>query len=139
MDISKFTEQTKKIADLRILEAEKASDKKKVTEELEIAEKEMISMLTEANLPSFKSEYGNVFISHRLSVKTPKTPEDRAVFFNYLRLEGVFDSMITVNSATLNSFYKAQIEEAKARGEDDFEIPGLTEVTVEQNLAFRRS
>lgn len=136
--VEQLTRQCQKIADLRWEESQLSMTKKKITEELEIAEKEMLEMLTASNLKNFKSSAGLVSITHRTSVKTPKTEEDRQAFFEFLKSKGLYDSMISVNSATLNSFYKAEFEEAKERGDDDFEIPGIKEVTIDQNLSFRR-
>lgn len=136
--VDQLTRQCQKIADLRWEESQLSMTKKKVTEELELAEKEMLEMLNQSGLKNFKSPVGTVSISHRTSVKTPKTEEDRQAFFEYLKSKGLYDTMISVNSATLNSFYKAEFEEAKERGDDDFEIPGIKEVTIDQNLSFRR-
>lgn len=63
------------------------------------------------------------------SVSMPKNHDDREAFFNYLRERGVYDTYITVNSQSLNAFYKVEREEAEKRGEDMvlFHIPGLPE------------
>lgn len=112
---------------------------KNATSKTEEAEARMLAMLEASNLKNFRSDDGLVSVGYRTSVRTPKTPEDRKALFDYLQKIGVYDQMITVNSQTLNSFYKEELEKAKEAGADDFEIPGLNEVTIAPILSFRRS
>lgn len=127
-----------KIDELRRKEAEAKLIVKGISEELEKAEHTMIEVLSDNGMTSYKSPVGTCSISFRTSVKVPKTDTDRQAFFQYLRDKGVYDSMITVNSQTINSFYKAELELAKEAGDDSFSIPGLSEVTLNQVLSFRR-
>jgi hypothetical protein len=46
--------------------------------------------------------------------------------------------MISVNSQTLNSFAKKELEAAKETGDIDFKIPGLGEPTLTEMIALRR-
>jgi hypothetical protein len=131
--------QVARIRELRETESKVNEMKKEVSSLLEIEEGKMLSMLEQSGLPNFKCDFGSVGVTHRLSVKTPKTPEDRAAFFSFLKQLGLFDSMITVNSQTLNSFYKDQFEQAKAQGKDDFKIPGINEETMTAILSFRKA
>lgn len=136
--IQEMEQIVQEIAELRSQEAQASLAKKGITEKLEAAELKMITILTEAGIPSFRGSSGLVSISHRTSVKTPKTLEDREKFFSYLKERGVYDSMISVNSQTLNSFYKSEIELAQQEGRDGFEVPGLNEVTIQETLSFRK-
>ncbi len=138
MNIETLKAQMKKIVELRTAEAQAAAIKTEAYKELEIAENEMVQMLIDAQLPNFRSEHGLASVSYRTSVKTPKTPEDKAAFYAYLKEKGLYDQMISVNSATLNSFFKDALETAKREGKDDFVVPGLGEVTVTPNLSFRK-
>ncbi len=131
--------QVARIKELRDLETEINNTKKALTAQLDEAEGKMMAMLEESQLKNFKSEIGTVSVTHRLSVTTPKLPEDRAAFFEFLKTRQLFDQMITVNSQTLNSFYKAEFEEAAKRGEDDFKIPGISGETITPILSFRRA
>ena len=139
MDIETLNQQVKLILDLRTEEARISNEKKAITEKLDEAESKMREILEQAGMTSYKSPFGTTSISYRTSVKTPKTAEDRAKFFEHLKKLGLYDNMVTVNSQTLNSFYKSELEQAKERGDSDFEIPGLTEVTLSPILMFRRS
>ena len=69
--------------------------------------------------------------------QTPKTAEDIAALAAYAKDVGKYDQVFKAGSAQVNSFYKEELEAAKERGADDFSIPGLNEVTIEQTLSFR--
>lgn len=78
-------------------------------------------------------EIGTVYIQQNMSVKTPKLPEDKEAFYAYLKSIGEFDSMISVNSQTLNSWYKAKLEAGV-----DPNIPGLREVSEYKKVILRK-
>lgn len=126
------------IAQLRDEEDAASQVKKKATQALEAVETRMLTLLLENNLQNYKAPAGLCSVTARTSVKTPKTPQEKQALYDYLKAQGRFDDLISVNSATLNSYYKEEFELAKERGDDDFKIPGLTEVTVTPNLSFRR-
>lgn len=134
-DINQLAE---KIATLRAKEAEASLVKKEITTELEATEKQMIETLIANDMQSYKSPHGTCSLSFRTSVKIPRTAEDREAFFSYLKSKGLYDTMIGVNSQTLNSFYKSEIEAAKERGDADFNVPGISEISVNQILSFRK-
>jgi hypothetical protein len=136
--IEQMNEHVRLIADLRAKEAEISQHKKAVSEELELAEQKALSMLEESGMKSFKTPFGTVGVSYRTSVRTPKTEEDKQKLFVYLRERGL-ESMIGVNSMSLNSLYKAGLEQAIAEGKDDFELPGVTEVTMNPIISFRKA
>lgn len=62
-----------------------------------------------------------------LSFKTPKDPESKKRFFEYLKQKGedVFWSYITVNSQSLNAFCKKEIEVHNDQGDQVFNVPGI--------------
>jgi hypothetical protein len=136
--VESLKSQTELIRELRKQETETSDLKKSITKQVEEAELKMVSLLNESGLKNFRCDAGLVSLAERLSVKTPKSPEDREAFFSYLRDKGLFDQMISVNSATLNSFYKNEFEAAKERGDDDFKIPGINEETMTVILSYRK-
>lgn len=136
--VDEMNKLSERIAELRTKEAEASNAKKLVTQELEANENEMLRLLQENDLPNFRSAFGLASISFRTSVKTPKTSAQKEAFYEFLKTLGVYEQMITVNSATLNSFYKEQLELARERGDDDFTVPGLDEVTISPILSFTR-
>lgn len=123
---------------LRKEEAAASATKKAITEKLEVAENNLIKILGENDLTSYRASCGLLSIAYRTSVKTPKTAEDKQKFYDYLRSKGLYDSMISVNSQTLNSFYKSEMEQAQEAGNSEFAIPGINEVTINETLSFRR-
>lgn len=135
-DTDYLNQLAEKIKDLRSKESEKAQEKKAITDELESAEGQMLELLTEAGLTSYSSPFGRVGISYRTSVRTPKTQEDKEAFFSYLKEIGQYDLLISINSQSLNSFYKEQLSLAKEQGLDDFIVPGINEVKITPTLSF---
>lgn len=126
-----------RIKELRSLEKKAGQAKSDVSAQLHAEEEKALAMLSDAELKNFRCDSGTIGMTERLSVKTPKLPEDRDAFFAYLRDRGLFDQMISVNSATLNSFYKSEFEQAKERGDAEFKIPGINEETINIILTFR--
>ncbi len=131
--------QVAKISEFRKLEASINETKKEVAKQLEDEEEKMLAMLDASGLDSFKCEFGLVSVGHRSSVLTPKTPEDREAFKQYLISEGTWEQQWSVPSATVNSIWKDAFEAATARGDSDFKIPGLGGVTIIKNLSFRKA
>ena len=72
----------------------------------------------------------------------PATPEDKENFFSYLKEKGLFESLITVNSNTLNSFYMREWETVKEHGDPEeamnFKIPGIQEPKLHEVISFRK-
>ena len=111
---------------------------KALNEDLTKAERSMIEAMNSQEMDSFKCAHGAFGISRRFTVTTPKSPEDKEAFFEYLRKKGEFDSMISVNSRTLASWYKEEVEAAKSRGEMDFVVPGLKDAGISEYLSVRK-
>jgi hypothetical protein len=101
-------------------------------------ETKIIAVLSDFGKQSWKTEVGNFIISNRFSVKTPKTPEEKAQFFDYLREKGIFEDMVNINSQTLQGFYRAEMDAALDRGEVNFRMPGIGEHSYVQTLSMRK-
>lgn len=114
--------------------------KKEQDRKLEDQERKLLDLLRALEKTSYQSKVGTFSVSHRLSVRIPGTPEARTAFFDYLKNRGLFEQMITVNSATLNSFYKNEFEIAKEQGDGmDFEMPGIGEPSISETISFRKA
>lgn len=115
---------------------------KDTLERLELEKKEneakIINLLNEFKMPSIKNEFGNFIISNRFTVQTPKTPEEKSAFFSYLKELGIFDELISVNSQTLNGWYRQEMDAALDRGEVNFMVPGIAEPKMVQTLSLRK-
>lgn len=86
-------------------------------------------MLETLELDKFQSPSGTLSYGYDESWRTPKSPEQKAAFYAYLKDKGLFDEMISVNSRSLNSFAKAEEMAALEAGILDFQIPGLEKGT----------
>lgn len=98
----------------------------------------LLTFMEQFEKTSYKSKFGNIIRVQKSSVKVPKDPESKAKFFEYLDQKGIKDDILTVNSNTLNSFYKAEKESAIAAGAEEFSIPGLEPPTVFFQLQMRK-
>jgi hypothetical protein len=82
--------------------------------------------------------FGLIFTSERFTVPTPKSVEAKKEFGKYLQKKGIFWELMSVNSQTLNSFYKTEMEAAIAKGDVDFKVPGIGEPSHMRVLNVRK-
>lgn len=87
--------------------------------------KKVLAYLAGAGLERVDAGGGYAVLEAEVSARVPKTREARESFFDYLKQQGVYDSMITVNSRTLNSWVKAESESQLEQGNVDFRVPGI--------------
>jgi hypothetical protein len=128
---------------LKLQEAEASIAKKLISDELELQEKTILDILVRENMTAYKGPAGTgtVIVSSRTSVKTPKTPEEKELFFSWLKQEGLFDNMISVNSMTLNKLYKELFQKAQEAEDIDFidrGIPGIGKPVVTPAISYRK-
>lgn len=82
---------------------------------------------------------GKLQMRERTSVTLPKTPQDKDAFYTYLKEKGLFEHLITVNSQTLNAFWKKEREVAISEGRSaGFKIPGIDEPKTMALLAITK-
>jgi hypothetical protein len=93
----------------------------------------LMALMTEFGKSKYSSNAGTLFKKSEFSVKTPKDPESRELFFAWLKEQGLFDNLISVNSKTLVSLYNSKLEEVGP----EFQMPGITEVTSYESLNIR--
>jgi len=104
----------------------------------DLLEAELIDAMAKLDMRSFKEGGLNFIRTEKSSVTIPKG-EAKDEFFDYLKKVGHFEALATVNSATLNSWYKSEDEAAKARGEPYAVIPGLEMPTIRVGLTVRKA
>ena len=136
-------EMNQKVTEIRAKEVEYEEQRKISTAlgyEVDKLYEQIGQMLLDLGQDSFKTPLGTISLRKRTSFKTPKDEESRTAFFNKLKEMGVFESMITVNSNTLNSFLKAEYESAEASGEDmvTFKFAGIDPPTVTVTASLRK-
>lgn len=83
------------------------------------------------------SGFGTLSIKTRCSVKVPQG-DDKLVFFDALKKDGIFETMATIHSATLNSWYEERMQEALDRGEIEFKYPGIQTPKDVMTIEFRK-
>ena len=125
----KHHEELKKATD----EASKVLTSKKI---------EMRKILTEMGITKQQVPgYGTVSVTSKVSYKTPKVPDDKKQLFKYIEEnhgKDTLDNLISINSATLNSFAKTEVERMIEDGNDDFLIPGLEAPTLSEDIRFTK-
>jgi hypothetical protein len=97
-----------------------------------------------------KSKYvvegiGTFYFIDKMSVKIPKDLDQKKAFFKYLHDtygDTVYWDKVSVHSATLNSFYNAELEQFNEKAKaglvsGDFHIPGLEAPTAMRSLGLR--
>lgn len=135
MELGKLAEHGYSIKNkIDALEAEAKS----LGEELKKIQEQIMLMMKESEMSSFKHALGTVVLTTRFTVKNPATPEDKQAFFGYLKDKGIFDDMVSVHSQRLNSWYKEEMEVAKTEGNFDFKIPGIGDPSSMEYLTFRK-
>jgi len=105
----------------------------------ELLKRKLIDALEEAGKTKYHVDgVGTVQLAIRKTVRTPKTLEEKILFWDYIEEKygiEVMGEFQTVNSRSLNSFYKA--EEEKYKGEAEFSIPGLDAPEEQVTLSLR--
>jgi len=135
-NLKEFDELVSRLRHLREEESELKRIASGKTSEVEEVEAEILRELTEQGLDTFKGSAGTVYKSQKFAVKMPQDSDTKEYLKNYLVEKQVFDNFWTINYQSLNSFYKQEVEAAKARGEF-LDIPGLNPV-MSETLNFRK-
>ena len=102
----------------------------------------LVTQLEDMEINSFKTKHGSVSKSVRTTFKTPKTREDKELFFDWLkesRGEEAFWEKVNIPSVTLNSIVKEEFDVALDEGNLGFEIPGLEDPTMRTIISMRKS
>jgi len=113
-----------------------ASEKNKVVDELEI---KLIEMLEAVGKDVYVGNSARVTVVSKLQVTTPKSPEDKQKFFEWLKSKHGEETMwayATVNHNSLNSLYNKEVEEAQLRG-SLANVEGIEAPTLRKTLQVR--
>ena len=120
-------------------EIRKISEEKKAKEgELSEMSRVILAEFTRLDKTSYKTRWGNVVRTQKYSVSLPKEDGEKSELFGYLKDKGIFDTLVTINYQTLNSFYSQERDAAKEEGRYDFKIPGLAAPKVHEYLSFKK-
>ncbi len=124
----------------RIIE-EKERDLKPFQDEHTAVKNKIAQILQEQNKKNYTFRGFTASLVEKYSVTTPKTPEEKRTFLGWLAAkygEEVRWDYVSVNSQKLNSFYKAEREQALERKDIDFTVPGVGKEQAFYTLSVRR-
>lgn len=116
--------------------AEIGKKKAEVEKEASKIQHQIIEHLEENKMKNHSGEFGTISVTNRYSVKQPQGDEKDA-FFKYLRDTDQFD-IVSVNSRTLTSFVKQEIEAKKSEGVYNWVPPGISEPETVKTLSLRK-
>jgi len=140
MDVTTAKEFEALVDSVFTLRAEYEAEKSRLSElngELELKKQKVAAFLKEFGKTKHLGRLGSVSVSSRLSVRTPKTPDEKEAFKEYLEEKGALD-LLSINSRTLQSLYKEEMEAALEEGNIDFSMPGVGEPTFTETLTMRK-
>jgi HEPN domain-containing protein len=120
-------------------------EKKKIAsaayKEVETIQASIVAALSKAGKKSYKVDgLGTFSIVNKQTVKIPNELEDKRKLFEYIRKtygDETADSMLSIHSGTLNSFYNQEIE--KHIDDPAFHFPGIEAPTVRQEARFTKA
>lgn len=126
------------------LKAEIEVDEEKVSEKrkkLEGMKAQCVLALEEHGRDNYKTPAGTIGTTEKWSVNLPQSQEDKKALFTHFKSKGeeVLWKYATVNSNSLNSYFLAEWEAAKERGDGmGFTLPGLQEPKLFKTLSMRK-
>jgi hypothetical protein len=115
---------------------------KKEMAELEVIidrlEGKLLEVMKSQGLSQLKGDFGTISIKNTKSIASPASLEDKLQLFEYLRGQGIFEEMVSVNSRTLNSWANKEIEAKEQQGIFGWAPPGLKPAMDFQSLSVRK-
>jgi hypothetical protein len=126
-----------KKAEIEELEAQTSAKNK----ELAAMQAKAYNYLRELGREDFKSPHGNLAIKQVWSVTNPKTEEDKAALFQWMRERGIYDRYATVHATALKSLFLAERESYVKDGGDPmlFSLPGMEPAKLFETANFTKS
>jgi ABC-type uncharacterized transport system ATPase subunit len=111
---------------------------KKIAEQIDELEMKILNIMKENALPNFKGAFGTISIKNNKSVAQPEDMQAKIQLFDYLRSQGIFEEMVSVNSRTLSSWANKEIEAREKQGVFGWVPPGLKTPNEYQSLSVRK-
>lgn len=127
------------IDELEDLEVKYSARRAEATAANDLAEtkrNELLQELEAQGLESFKGNKGTIGITTRYSVKFPKDIEVKKQLRDAIGEEN-FLVLCSINHASLNAYYKQEVEQARVEGRY-LDLPGLDPVS-DKFLTFRKN
>lgn len=133
-----LTDLCNSLIKLRETKSSIESELESVQENIKEYELKILNVMKENAIPNFKGEFGTISIKNNKSVSQPENFEEKLKFFEYLKSEGLFEEMVSVNSRTLSSWANKEIEAREKQGVFGWVPPGLKPPTEYQSLSVRK-
>lgn len=96
-----------------------------------------LAYLDQSDLESFRGRAGMISAAEKWTYELPKG-DDKARFFGYLKSQGIFEEMATINHNTYNSYVQEELAKIrKEQGEEaamHFRLPGVPEPKIHRYL-----
>lgn len=135
--LEKMDELGLRIKTLRDQIDERNKETKKLDEQLDKLEHEMIALLKANNRTSYQVPgVGICMVRTVESYQTPKDNESKIALFDYIENKygtDVLTNLVSINSRTLNSWANKETEDGGV-----MQIPGLGQPTVSEVFSFRK-
>lgn len=99
----------------------------------------VMALLKEAGKTRYDVEgTGKVSVVEKLKVKMPSSPEQKAMFFSWLKTQGdeIANHYLTLNYNSLNSLYNLEFEQSENKAE--FSLPGIDSPESTSELRFKK-
>lgn len=96
--------------------------------------------LRELGRDDFKSPFGTLAIRQVWQVTNPKTEEEKAALFSWMRERGIYDRYATVHATALKSLFLAEREAYVKDGGDPmlFTLPGMEPAKLFETANFTK-
>lgn len=96
------------------------------------------NLLDKLEITSFKTNFGSVSKTEQPNYRLPQDDDSRKKFFSYLKEKGVYDTMITINSRSLQSYVKQEVELSELDGNFDVLPDGIEETEYRTVYSLRK-
>lgn len=95
-------------------------------------------LMDKLEVDKYSSKSGSISRSEQPNYRLPQDDDSRNKFFNYLKEKGSYDTMITINSKTLQSFVKQEVELAEQDDNFGFLPDGIEETEYRTVFSLRK-
>lgn len=140
--MNEFLDKLKNLWELKAAVEELKAAEAAASKKLEEAKRDVLKAMEVLELDKqHVPGHGTVYRQKNFSVKTPKDPDSKGALYDWIaqhKGKDVLDNMLSINSQTLNSFYKSELAAAVEAGESDFSIPGLGTPEVYYTVGMRK-
>lgn len=105
--------------------------------ELEKLKQKVLGLMVDLGIKTFPLEgYGKITVRKEIRVSMPSNPENKEAFFGYLKDKNLFENLASINYATLNAWYRQEVESRITIGDVDFRVPGLDEPKTNEYIVI---